>query len=126
MPRCRWRCLWAPTTRKRMAHANMAIAERKGGRGPRASHSALLPKNTGSVQSPIVFWEAYKATVRGEIIAGGIAERWYRETRLAPLETELMALEQRYATHLTPDIKKQMNQTREEYNVVTRDEVCQQ
>ncbi|KAJ1082607.1 hypothetical protein NDU88_002772 [Pleurodeles waltl] len=85
-------------------------------------------ENTGSVQSPIVLWEAYKATVRGEIIAGEVAEGQNREKRLATLETletELITLEQRYGTHLTPDIKKQINQTREEYNVVTRDEARQ-
>ncbi|KAJ1188439.1 hypothetical protein NDU88_005200 [Pleurodeles waltl] len=83
-------------------------------------------ENTGWVQSLIGLWEAYKATVTGEIIVGEIAERWHREKRLAILETELIALDQRYTTHPTPDIKKQMNQTREEYNVVTWDEEIEQ
>ncbi|KAJ1128801.1 hypothetical protein NDU88_007176 [Pleurodeles waltl] len=83
-------------------------------------------ENKGSVQRPIDLWKAYKATIRGEIIAGEVGERRHRAKGLVTLETELKALEQQYATQPTQEIKKQMNQTREEYNIVTRDEVRQQ
>ncbi|KAJ1081946.1 hypothetical protein NDU88_002118 [Pleurodeles waltl] len=109
-----------------MADANVATTKCEGGRGPRTSHSALFPENEGSVQSPVVLWEAYKATVRGEIIAGEVRERQQREKRMVTLETELITLERRYATQPTQDIKKQMKQKREEYNIVTRHKVRQQ
>ncbi|KAJ1200714.1 hypothetical protein NDU88_004535 [Pleurodeles waltl] len=87
---------------------------------------SYFAENTGSLQSLLVLREAYKVTVRGEIIAGEVADKRHREKRLAKLETELTVLEQRYATHPTPDIKNQMNQTREEYNVVTQDKLLVQ
>ncbi|KAJ1187602.1 hypothetical protein NDU88_004377 [Pleurodeles waltl] len=83
-------------------------------------------ENKGSVQSLVVLWEGYQATIRGEIIVGEVGEKRHREKRLVKLETELIALERQYTVQLTQVIKKQMNQTREEYNIVTRDEVCQQ
>ncbi|KAJ1089688.1 hypothetical protein NDU88_002835 [Pleurodeles waltl] len=70
--------------------------------------------------------EAYKATIRGEILAGEVGERRQRKKRLVTLETELIALERQYATQLTQELKKLMNQTRKEFNIVTRDEVRQQ
>ncbi|KAJ1120799.1 hypothetical protein NDU88_008948 [Pleurodeles waltl] len=83
-------------------------------------------ENEGSVRSQVVLSEAYKATIRGEIIAGEVGERQQGEKRLVTLETKLIALERRYTTQLTQDIKKQMKQKREEYNIVPRDKVRQQ
>ncbi|KAJ1166405.1 hypothetical protein NDU88_006809 [Pleurodeles waltl] len=61
-------------------------------------------ENKGSVQSPVILWEAYEATIRGEIIAREAGDRRHREKRLVTLETEHIALERRYATQPTQDI----------------------
>ncbi|KAJ1160381.1 hypothetical protein NDU88_000883 [Pleurodeles waltl] len=94
--------------------------------GLEQSTQYYFTENEGSVQSPVDLWEAYKATIREEILAGKVGERRQRKKRLVTLETELIALERQCATQQTQELKKLMNQTRVGIQYSNPREVCQQ
>ncbi|KAJ1167211.1 hypothetical protein NDU88_007604 [Pleurodeles waltl] len=79
--------------------------------------------NPHSVDSPMLAWEAYKATLHGAIITGEIGGRRQRQERMTSLEEELHGLERDYAQNPTPTCIDDMDLKHAEYQAVARNEV---
>ncbi|KAJ1208088.1 hypothetical protein NDU88_003478 [Pleurodeles waltl] len=87
-----------------------------------ASHHYFV-ENGELVQSCVVLGGAYKATIRGILIAGEVEDRRKWLQRLTTLESELLTLERGYADSQTPEWRRAVADKKEEYHLVAHDEV---
>ena len=80
-------------------------------------------ENLQIVGSPGVVWEAYKATIRGEIMVGEIGDERKRQEQLHQLEEEVLQLEVEFQSKQGAHAKQDLEQKGEEYKTVARVEV---
>lgn len=84
----------------------------------------MLNNDNGTV-SPNVLWDAWKAVLRGKLIAFASHRKKEKQKHLAELQSKLKNLETQHSTHRDPQtwaqlkcIKQEINQIYDEENEV--------